>query len=111
MKVRVEGQLVFNSSPLILEATLAGFGVAYLPEDMVISHLQRGRLKRVLEDWCPPFTGYHLYYSKPPPILTCLLAAGGCAASQGLMSDRAHLAPGMRRVTHIWNTLVHNSNR
>ncbi|MGA9853738.1 MAG: LysR family transcriptional regulator [Gammaproteobacteria bacterium] len=62
LKVRVEGQWVFNDSNRILTATLAGFGLAYLPEDMVQTHLDTGRLKRVLEDWCLPFPGYHLYY-------------------------------------------------
>ena len=62
LKVRVEGQLVFNGSYQMLNAALAGFGLAYVPEDLAQSHLARGRLKRVLEDWCPPFAGYHLYY-------------------------------------------------
>ena len=62
LKVRVEGQLVFNNLNQILNAALAGFGLAYLPEDFVESHLSKGRLKRMLEDWCPPFPGYHLYY-------------------------------------------------
>ena len=60
--VRVEGQLVFNTSSIILRAVLAGLGVAYLPEDTVEPFLENGRLKRVLEDWCAPFPGYHLYY-------------------------------------------------
>jgi DNA-binding transcriptional LysR family regulator len=62
LKTHVEGQWVFNSSSPILRAVLAGFGVAYLPEDMVQEHVAKGRLKRVLKDWCPPFPGYHLYY-------------------------------------------------
>ena len=62
LKVRVEGQLVFNSIALMLEAALAGFGLAYLPEDQVRAHLADGRLIRVLADWCPRFSGYHLYY-------------------------------------------------
>ncbi len=60
--MRVEGQLVFNTTALILTAALAGFGLAYLPEQQVQAHLAEGRLVRVLEDWCPPFAGYHLYY-------------------------------------------------
>jgi DNA-binding transcriptional LysR family regulator len=63
IKVRVEGQLTFNGLPQILNAALAGFGVAYLPEDMVEAHIANGRLGRVLEDWCPPFPGYHFYYA------------------------------------------------
>lgn len=62
LKVRVEGQLVFNTIALRLDAALAGLGLAYLPEDQVRPHLAAGRLVRVLEDWCPPFAGYHLYY-------------------------------------------------
>ena len=62
LKVRVEGQLVFNTIALRLDAALAGLGLAYLPEDQVRPHLAAGRLVRVLEDWCPPFAGYHLCY-------------------------------------------------
>jgi DNA-binding transcriptional LysR family regulator len=62
LKVRVEGQLVFNNLALRLNAVLAGLSLAYLPEDHVRKHLEDGRLVRVLEDWCPPFSGYHLYY-------------------------------------------------
>jgi DNA-binding transcriptional LysR family regulator len=62
LKVRVDGQLVCNGITLILNAALAGFGLAYLPEDQVQSNLAAGRLIRVLADWCPPFSGYHLYY-------------------------------------------------
>ena len=53
---------MFNNIALRLHAALAGFGLAYLPEDEVQSHLAAGRLVRVLADWCPPFSGYHLYY-------------------------------------------------
>jgi DNA-binding transcriptional LysR family regulator len=60
--LRVEGQLVFNNLGLRLNAALAGLGLAYLPEDMVKTHLAKRRLVRVLADWCPPFSGYHLYY-------------------------------------------------
>jgi DNA-binding transcriptional LysR family regulator len=62
LRVRVEGQLAFNSTRLLLGGALAGFGVAYLPEDYVRSHIEEGRLVPVLGDWCPPFPGYHLYY-------------------------------------------------
>jgi DNA-binding transcriptional LysR family regulator len=62
LKVRVDGQFVFNNIALRLNAALAGFGLAYLPEDEVQSHLADGRLVRALPDWCPPFPGYHLYY-------------------------------------------------
>ena len=60
--VRVEGQLTFNGTSQRLNAALAGLGVAYLPEDLALPHIAAGRLIRVLEDWCPPYPGYHLYY-------------------------------------------------
>ncbi|WP_454739286.1 LysR substrate-binding domain-containing protein [Cupriavidus necator] len=62
LKVRVEGQLVFNNLALRLTSALAGLGLAYLPEDQVTAEIAQGRLIRVLEDWCPAFPGYHLYY-------------------------------------------------
>jgi DNA-binding transcriptional LysR family regulator len=62
VRVRVDGQLVFNSSPPMRDAALARFGLAYLPEDDVAEHIVTGRLARVLADWCPPYPGYHLYY-------------------------------------------------
>jgi len=62
LKVRVDGQLVFNNIALRLNAALAGFGLTYLPEDMVKPHLAKAQLVRVLADWCPAFSGYHLYY-------------------------------------------------
>lgn len=62
MNVRVEGPLVFNNIALRLEAALAGFGLANLPEDQVREHVAKGRLVQVLADWCPKFSGYHLYY-------------------------------------------------
>lgn len=63
VKVRVEGQLVFTSLSLIRRAALSGLGLAYLPEDQVQADVQEGRLVRVLDDWCEPFPGYHLYYT------------------------------------------------
>ena len=62
LKVRVEGQLVFNGTFQMINAALAGLGLAYVPEDLVQVHLAKGRLKRVLADWCLPYSGYHLYY-------------------------------------------------
>jgi DNA-binding transcriptional LysR family regulator len=62
LKVRVEGQLVFNNISLRLNSALAGLGLAYMPEDQALEHIAEGRLIRVLEDWCEPFPGYHLYY-------------------------------------------------
>ncbi len=62
LKVRTDGQLVFNNLALRLNAALAGLGLAYLPEDQVQSYVSEGRLIRVLDDWCAPFPGYHLYH-------------------------------------------------
>jgi DNA-binding transcriptional LysR family regulator len=62
LKVRVDGQLTFNGTFQMLNAALAGFGLAYVPEDLSRPHITNGRLKRVLADWCPPYSGYHLYY-------------------------------------------------
>jgi DNA-binding transcriptional LysR family regulator len=60
--VRVEGQFTFNATGQILNAALAGSGLAYLPESMAQPYLAQGRLRRVLEDWCLPYSGYHLFY-------------------------------------------------
>jgi DNA-binding transcriptional LysR family regulator len=78
LRVRVEGQLVFNGSGPMREAALSGFGLAYLPEDDVRPYLADGRLIRVLADWCPPYAGYHLYYPsrrQPTPAFALLVAA------------------------------------
>jgi DNA-binding transcriptional LysR family regulator len=62
LKVRVDGQLVFNSINSILDAALDGFGIAYLPDTHVGPYLADGRLVELLADWSEPFSGYHLYY-------------------------------------------------
>jgi DNA-binding transcriptional LysR family regulator len=62
LAVRVEGQLVFNGIFQVLNAAVDGFGLAHVPEDIALPHIASGRLERVLEDWCPAWTGYHLYY-------------------------------------------------
>lgn len=62
LKINVTGQWVFNSSYPMLDAALAGYGLAYLPEDMVQAEISAGRLVQVLEDWMPVYPGYHLYY-------------------------------------------------
>jgi len=62
LRVRVEGQLTYNTTGQMLTGALAGLGLAYVPEGLVQPHLAKGRLKRVLEDWCLPYSGYHLYY-------------------------------------------------
>lgn len=62
LAVRVEGQFIGNTSAQMLNAALAGLGLTYVPEGLVTAHVAKGRLKQVLEDWCQPFSGYHLYY-------------------------------------------------
>jgi len=62
LRVRVEGQLVFNDAGMPLQAALDGFGIAFVLEDQARPHIAEGRLVRVLADWCEPFPGYHLYY-------------------------------------------------
>lgn len=62
INVRTNGQLVFNSMYEVLEGAIAGFGLAYVPESLARPHITAGRLVRVLEEWCPLWSGYHLYY-------------------------------------------------
>ncbi len=62
LRVRVEGQLTYNTTAQMLNAALAGMGLAYVPEGWVQPYLAKARLKRVLEDWCLPYSGYHLFY-------------------------------------------------
>jgi DNA-binding transcriptional LysR family regulator len=62
LRVRVDGQLVFNSMSMIIRAAIAGFGLAFVMEDIVAGHIADGSLVTVLDDWCTPFGGYHLYY-------------------------------------------------
>jgi DNA-binding transcriptional LysR family regulator len=60
LKVRAEGQLIFNTTAQMLNAALTGLGLAYVPKGMARPYISRGRLKRVLDDWCLPYPGYHL---------------------------------------------------
>ena len=78
MRVRVAGQLIFNSIGLMLNAALAGFGLAYLAEDQVGPYLASGQLVQVLADFCPAFSGHHLYYPsrrQPSPAFAILVDA------------------------------------
>lgn len=77
-QVKVDGPLVFNDGDLILAAALAGQGIAYLYEDQTAGHVAGGRLVRILEEWCPAFPGYYLYYPsrrQMPPALAALIDA------------------------------------
>lgn len=78
LKVRVDGQLVFTNLALRLNAVRDGMGLAYMIEDQVVTDIARGRLVRLLEDWCVPFSGYHLYYPsrrQPTPAFAVLVDA------------------------------------
>ena len=77
-EVRVEGPLVFNNADLTREAALAGQGIAYVYADEVAADIRAGRLKRILEKWCPIFPGYYLYHPsrrQTPPALAALIGA------------------------------------
>jgi DNA-binding transcriptional LysR family regulator len=63
LKVRVDGQLVLNSLEMRLNSALAGIGLVFILEDIVLPYIAKGKLVRVLDDWCEPFSGYHLYYA------------------------------------------------
>jgi DNA-binding transcriptional LysR family regulator len=78
LRVRVDGQVVFNNIALQLNAAVGGLGLACLPEDRVQPYLSDGRLVRVLDDWCAPYSGYHLYYPsrrQPAPAFALLVDA------------------------------------
>jgi DNA-binding transcriptional LysR family regulator len=78
LRVRVEGQFICNGTAPMLEAALAGFGLAYVPEDTAQPHIASGELIRVLADWCPFYPGYHLYYPnrrQPTPAFALLVQA------------------------------------
>ena len=60
--VRPNGQLTFNMGAQVIQAALDGFGLCFLSEDSLKPYIERGELIAVLQDWCPPFSGFHLYY-------------------------------------------------
>ena len=77
-ELRVDGPLSFTSGDVILDAALAGHGIAYVYEDTVTAHVAAGRLVRVLDKYCPPFPGYYLYHPsrrQTPAALSALIAA------------------------------------
>ena len=78
VKVHVDGQVAFNGTFQMLNAALDGFGLSYVPEDLARPYLADGRLERVLEDWCPVFSGLHLYYPsrrQPSPAFALVVEA------------------------------------
>lgn len=62
LRVRVNGQLTFNNSYAMIDAAVSGYGIAYVPENIVERHIASGALVQVLDDWSPLFDGYFLYY-------------------------------------------------
>ena len=62
LRVRVDGQLTFNSTQAMIDPVLTGYGIAYVPEDLVAGHIAAGELVLVLGDWSPAFAGYYIYY-------------------------------------------------
>jgi DNA-binding transcriptional LysR family regulator len=89
LNVRVDGPLIFNTTTHIAAAAVEGAGIAYLPEEEFSPHIQEGRLMRVLEEWCPPFSGYHLYYpSRRQPSPAFLLVAEALRADRQAGSRR-----------------------
>lgn len=63
LEVRVDAVVTVNDTNVIIGCALAGLGFAYILEDVVAEHLADGRLVRVLDEWCPTNSGFHLYYS------------------------------------------------
>jgi len=78
LRVRVEGQLAVNTGALAVKAAIAGAGLAFVLEERIRDDLEAGRLTRVLADWCPPFSGFHLYYPsrrQPTPAFAVVVDA------------------------------------
>ena len=78
LNVRVDGPLIVNDMDLMVSGALGGVGLGIVMEDQVTAEVADGRLIRVLEDWSPPFPGYHLYYPsrrQPTPAFTALIDA------------------------------------
>jgi DNA-binding transcriptional LysR family regulator len=76
--VRVEGPLILNDIAMVLTAAAEGVGLACVMEDQAEAYIKAGKLVHVLEDWCPPFSGYHLYYPdrrQLPPAFALLVGA------------------------------------
>lgn len=78
LNVRVDGQLIFTTSAPMLDAALAGHGIALLPEEEFGNNIEEGKLVRILDEWCPPFPGYFLYYpsrKQPSPVFSLVVEA------------------------------------
>lgn len=78
LRVKVDGQLTCSPLPERIDAALSGFGIACVPEDMVQEYIESGKLIQVLQEWCPTFPGYYLYYpsrKQHPPAFALLIDA------------------------------------
>jgi DNA-binding transcriptional LysR family regulator len=78
LQVRVEGSWTFNCVYPVVEAALAGFGLAYMPEELARPHIKSGRLHAVLKDWCPTFPGLHIFFAsrrQSSPALSLIVEA------------------------------------
>lgn len=78
LQVRVEGPWTFNCIYPAVDAALAGFGLAYMPEELALPHIASGRLQPVLKDWCPTFPGLHIFYAsrrQSSPALSLIVEA------------------------------------
>ena len=78
VNVRVEGQMVLNDIALVRQAAIDGLGLCYLPRDYLDTKIETGEIVPVMEEWCPPFPGYHLYYPsrrQQSPALAAFVAA------------------------------------
>jgi DNA-binding transcriptional LysR family regulator len=77
IRARPEGQLIVGGGSLAIAAVLAGAGLAYVLEEHASPYVKSGRLVQVLDDWCAPFSGLHLYYpiGRVTPALRALIDA------------------------------------
>src|SRR5688500_3003086 len=76
LAISVDGPLLLDELDLVIQAAVSGAGLAWVSEDRVMDHLAHGALVRVLEDWCPPFPGFFLYYptrKQQPAALTAVI--------------------------------------
>jgi DNA-binding transcriptional LysR family regulator len=62
VQTRVSGQMTFNFQPQMIRAALDGYGLAFVPEEAVMSHIRKGELQSLMQDWCPKFPGLHAFY-------------------------------------------------
>jgi DNA-binding transcriptional LysR family regulator len=76
LEIAVNGSLILDDTDLVIQAAVDGAGLAWVTEDRVAEHLASGALVRVVEEWCPPFPGFFLYYpsrKQQPAALAALI--------------------------------------